>query len=117
MEDVLSHWPFLAAAGIFAVVGQVMKGAVFTLARVRAARGWLHHVLWWGRKTLAFHPVLAGVALGFVPGMPVSPGVSESAAAHALYFAGAGVCSTWVFALIKGLLKSRGIELEEPEAR
>ena len=71
---------------------------------------WFGEFLWWMRKTLPLHPVVYGVILGIIPGMPASPGV-ESIAAKCLYFAGAGILSTWIFSLAKQLLKKRGIEL------
>lgn len=120
MDALLPHWPILVAALIFAALGQLAKGAVFTPEAIKAAsrRGKLTplgHLLWWGRKTLPLHPVLAGLALGMVPGMPLSPGVPATAAAACLYYAGAGILSTYGFSLLKGLLKRHDLDLEQDQ--
>lgn len=117
MDSVFSalgeHWAFFAAALIFSVVGQVMKGAVFTkerIARHYVSKPWLNKLLWWGRKTLPLHPVIAGVAIANVPGMPV-PAMITSGAGAMLYFGLAGIFSTWAFDILQGVLKKQGIEL------
>lgn len=118
MADLLAHWPFLTAALIFAAAGQVAKGAVFTREAIRARMpGWQGHALWWGRKTLALHPVAVGALVGLIPGIPTSPGVPGTLAASCLYFAGAGIFSTFGFSVLKGLLKQRGIELGESQSQ
>jgi len=114
MEDVLAHWPFVMATLILAIVGQVAKTTIFStdlLKRTHGSR--MGELLWVGRKTLPLHPVVAGMALGFVPGMPVSPGVL-TLAAKVLYFAGAGMASTWAFAILKGVAKEKGYDLNIP---
>jgi len=117
MEDVLAHWPFVAASLIFAMFGQVVKGTLFTRDNILKYKGngpaWLGELLWWGRKTMPVHPVVAGILLGFVPGMPVGPGV-DAGAATVLYFGAAGMASTWAFALLRQLAKRQGIELDIP---
>ncbi len=118
MASLIAHWPFMAAALIFAMAGQVAKATFFTKANVRKYKGskpWLGETLWWGRKTLPMHPVGLGVAMGLVPGMPVGPGI-ETPAATVLYFAFAGLCSTWAFSVIKQLAKKKGIDLDLPTA-
>src|SRR3990172_3249977 len=111
MDALLSHWPFAAAALIFSVVGQVMKSTIWTLSNVRKYYGsWQGHLLWWGRKTLPMHPAIAGAALGLVPGISASPGVTGTTMVI-LYYAMAGVCSTWAFDVVRGVAKSRGIEI------
>jgi hypothetical protein len=110
MLNDFTHWPFVVAALIFAAFGQTAKRTVFTWEQIGDGRGW-RSWLWWGRKTMPLHPVLCGVLLGLVPGIPTSPSVPTSTAASCLYYAGAGVVSTWIFDLLRGLLKSRGVEL------
>lgn len=105
----LSHWPFLAFSLICAVVIQVAKATIWTKARAEH-RGRGAGFFWWGRKTLPLHPVVVGALLGLIPGAPGSAGV-ETPAALSLYYALAGLVSTWLFAVIKGLAKQRGIEL------
>lgn len=114
MEDVVVHWPFVAAALIFASIGQFMKATVFTtdnILKYKALRPWFGELLWWGCKSLPLHPVLAGVALSFVPGIP-APEMLKTQAATTLYFAAAGLASTWAFAVVKGLAKKNDFDLE-----
>lgn len=107
-EHVLPHWPFLIGALIFATIGQVMKSTVFGVERCKKSR-----LFWIGRKTLPLHPVATGLLVGLIPTIPVSPGV-EGLAASALYWAGAGLSSTWAFAVVRSLAKKRGVELQLP---
>ena len=102
------HWSFFAAMAIFIVVGQVMKGVVFT--KKRAAR----NVWWWrARRTMAAHPAVAGFFLGFVPGIPVSVGI-ETVAGKCLYYTCAGAMSAYAFAAIKSFLEAKRVEFEIP---
>jgi hypothetical protein len=104
MEDLLQHWPFAATALILSVVGQAVKRVFFDDP---TAKGW--RLI--GRKTLPMHPVVVGALLGFIPSMPISPGV-VSWSGRILYFAFAGVCSTWAFNVLKQVLKKEGIVLD-----
>ena len=101
------------------MLGQVMKATVFTKANITKYKTGgpkaLGELLWWGRKTLPMHPVVAGIGLGFVPGMPVGPGITTGAAVI-LYFAGAGIASTWAFAVLQTLAKKQGIVIDVPRA-
>lgn len=108
MDTLLEHWPFILTALVFGGVGQAVKQTLWTKANAKK-----HTICWWGRKTMPAHPVVLGVLLGLVPGMPASPGV-ETTAAVALYYAGAGMFSTWGFALLKGFAKKRGYDLKMP---
>ena len=125
-EALKPHWPFLMAAVVFMVVGQVMKGAVFTRARAYAqfvdqlpkqvsylpgrtrVKRRFRKVWWWAYKTLPLHPVLTGIVLGFVIPEP-EPGITGPGAS--LYFAGAGALSVFLYQVIKSLAKRRDIEL------
>lgn len=106
LDPILPHWPFLAAMFVFNAIGQVLKRNLFT--RDAKPGSWRH----WGYRTLTLHPVAAGIALAFIPGIPASPGI-ELLAAKALYFATAGVFSTWAYSTLKQVLKKQGIEIEE----
>ena len=59
---------------------------------------------------MPLHPVLAGVGMGLVPGVPVSVDAA-SVAARCLYFAAAGVMSAWVYGGIKHFLVARGVKI------
>ena len=123
---VKPHWPFLTAAVVFMVIGQVMKSAVFTRARAYAQfvdqlpkqvsylpgrareKRKYRKLWWWGYKTLPLHPVVTGALLGLVIPEP-EPGIIGPAAS--LYFAGAGALSVFLYQVIKSLAKRRDIEL------
>ena len=115
LELAGAHWPFVAATLILAFIGQVLKGTVWTREhflkwRLLTPNRVLWRFFWWGRKTLPIHPVVAGGLLGLVPGIPASPQV-EGTTALVLYFAFAGVISTWAFAIVKAWAKKQGIDL------
>jgi len=109
-EYILPHWPFVVFALIAAVVVQVVKSTIWTKAHADKKGRW-QWFYWWGRKTLALHPVAAGALIGLIPGMPVSLDGAASMAGHACYYAAAGLVSCWAFDVVKALAKKRGIEL------
>jgi hypothetical protein len=117
VEDIVQflsdHWPFIVFALVASMVAQVFKSAVWTAKRAdsKGVKGWF---FWWGRKTLPLHPVFAGALFGLIPGLPVSPGVPETMAAHAMYYGAAGLASTWAFDVLKGIAKKRGITIQSP---
>lgn len=104
---VLPHWAFFGAAIIFAVFGQITKKFIFTHERAAKSKA-----MRWGRRTLALHPVASGALLGLVPGISGDMTTAESC----LYFATAGVLSTWIYSALKGFAKSRGVEVTLPGA-
>lgn len=87
---VLEHWPFVVAFGVLYVVGRAVKAGPLSAARaaevplVRLIRRWF---------PLTLHPIVAGAALGFVPGVPVSLDADQHPFGPSLYYAGAGVLS------------------------
>jgi hypothetical protein len=120
------HWPFLMAMVAFMVVGQVMKGAIFTRERAyaqfvdqlprqlsympgreRKLRKF-RKMWWWAYKTMPLHPMAAGILLGMCIPEP-EPGIVGPEAS--LYFATAGACSVFLYQVIKGFAKRRNIEL------
>jgi hypothetical protein len=118
MEELfLSNWAFIATSLVLAFVGQVLKNTAFSKATIlRYQKKAIGELLWWMRKTLPVHPVAIGAAIGLIPGMPV-PAEVTTPAAGMLYYAFAGVMSTWGFSTIRSIAKSRGIELEIPGER
>lgn len=113
IEFVGAHWPFLVFSLTAAIVVQIFKASVWTAKRGEG-KGAKAGFFWWARKTLALHPVVAGALFGLIPGLPVSPDVPDTMAAHALYFAGAGLAATWIFDLVKGVAKKKGVDLALP---
>jgi len=108
--NLLPHWPFVAAMMIFMVVGEVATKNVFTKDAHKTNKPvWL---FWWGRKTLALHPILAGMFLGLVWRNPEA-GVDTLVESMA-YFALAGTCSVWAYEFLKGVAKKEGIDLDLP---
>jgi len=117
-EAVGDHWPFVAAMLIFATIGQVLKGTVWTERnflrwRTETPNAVLWRFFWWGRKTMPLHPVAVGALVGVLWSLPVADKVDTRAAA-VLYFAFAGIMSTWAFAIAKGWAKKKGIDLKLP---
>ena len=109
-EYILPHWPFFGAMVMFMIVGQFMTKQVFTkTAHYDKKPVWFW---WWGRKTLPLHPIVAGLGLGFLWNNP-EPGSVEGAASMA-YFATSGALSIWLYEMLKGIAKSRGIDLSLP---
>lgn len=110
-EFIQPHWAGLSWAVMAMIVGQVMKNAVFTKDQAHKKRKsqWFW---WWMRKTLALHPVIAGCIVGLVWHDPVE-GADWPWIGSVIYFGFFGAISTWLFEVIKGLAKKRGIELNE----
>jgi len=114
MEEFLSthvyslmHWPWFAALASYMLVGQVAKTAVFTKDRAATHRAWQ-----WGRRTLALHPLVAGLVTGLIwhtPEASVSGWPASSA-----YFALAGCCSVFAYEVLKGVGKKHGYEITLP---
>jgi hypothetical protein len=107
-EYVIPHWPLWTIALSLAIVGQVLKGSLFS--RKFAEK---YVIFWWGRKTMPMHPILVGMLVGFVPGIPVGPGI-ESGSSRVLYFMAAGLLSTWGFDFLKSIAVKKGVKLREP---
>lgn len=104
----LAHWPFLAWAFMAMLIGQVSKTAIWTRARAyeKSKMQWL---FWWAYKTLPLHPVVVGALLGLAWRDPEGRGWPWPAAV--CYFGAAGAASVWLYQILKGLLKKRGVVL------
>lgn len=107
LDIMIEHWPFFAVALILATFGQVSK-KVFFSDKMVARYQWAAL----GRATMALHPVIVGAFLGYTD-IPASPFV-QTLQGRILYFAFAGVLSTWAYSAIKAIAKSRDITLELP---
>lgn len=102
------HWPFLAACVIFYAIGEVMKKTV--TKEMAKKKKWA----WYFRRTLPLHPMLGGIVVGLIPGMPASAGV-ETIAGKCLYFALAGATCSWVVNTAKQWAKGKGLPVGEEE--
>lgn len=107
----LLHWPFMAWAFFAMAIGQVMKSAVWTKARAHR-KGRMQWFWWWGFKTLPIHPAIAGFFLGLIWTNPENADPVWPWIASAMYFGAAGALSVWLYQILKGLLKSRGIIID-----
>jgi hypothetical protein len=105
------HWPFFAFAFVAMLFNQVMKSAIFTKARA-ITKGKGQWFFWWARKTLPLHPVLVGALVGFIWRNPEQADPTWPWIAPVFYFALAGTLSVWIYQIIKGIAKKKGIELE-----
>lgn len=101
METLLPYLPGLLAALSINALG-VASVRVVGPSRL-GWRGWFH-------RTKTIHPVSVGVLIGLAPGIPVTDPF-HTLAGRVLYFAGAGVLSTWVYATIKQFARKHGYEL------
>lgn len=109
-NQVLPHWPFAAAMLIFSVIGEVTTRNVFTkTAHLTNKPVWFW---WWGRKTLALHPILAGLVMGTVWTNPEA-GV-DTLVESCAYFAMAGALSVWAYETLKGFAKKEGYDIDLP---
>lgn len=122
-ENVLPHWPFLVVTLVFTVIGQFTSRKVFTRKRAyRDQNGkwfkpWENQWFWWwGRETLALHPILTGAVLGLVWQNPEFADPAWPWAASVGYFAGSGVGSLFAWNLLKSYAKKKGVTLELPGA-
>lgn len=117
--DLSSLFDFITAhpGAVFTVLcmisGQFMKTIVFTPARA-AAKGRFRWFWLGGRKTLAWHPALAGFVLGWLwEGGLEEDRYQGGTWSAAIYFAMFGGLSVWAFEAAKGLAKKYvGIDLE-----
>lgn len=120
-EQVLPHWPFLVTTLIFTVIGRFTSTKVFTRTRAYEKQSdkwykfWENQWFWWwGRETLALHPILTGCVLGLMWRNPEFADPAWPWTADVAYFAGAGVASLFAWNLLKSFAKKRGITLTLP---
>lgn len=105
------NWPFWAIAVIFAVIGNVAAQRVFTRPRAYT-KGFWQPLWWWMRETLPLQPIVAGAAVGFFWRNP--KGVVWELPQAMAYFAFAGTVSLFLWVVIKGVAKKKGVELTLP---
>lgn len=110
---LIPHWPWFTWFFAAFIFGQIFKRTLWT--KESATKKKPHWFWWWMRKTMAAHPMLAGIGLGFVWTQP-EEAVNGFPMAHG-YFALAGMASVWGFELIKGILEAllhRKLKLDLP---
>ena len=107
----MDRWPFWSVALIFAIVGQFTSKHLFTRERAYLKDRW-QPFWWWGRESLSLHPIAAGALLGQL--WPDPEGRHWTTAASCAYFASAGVVSMFLWMIIKGVAKKKGVELTLP---
>lgn len=106
-EILKEHWSFIAVALGLAVLGEVIKRLVIPKGNPPVLPGWRGVY----RVTMPLHPMLGGIIIGCIPGMPC-PEYIHTLTGKALYFMAAGMSSGWGFAAVKHIAKERaGIEL------
>jgi len=110
-EFAQPHWPGIAWMVCAMLIGQVMAHRVFTEAEARKLRP-SQNFWWWGRKTLPLHPFATGLLIGLVWPNPEGHDPAWNAVASMMYFAAWGAGSTWMYEVINGLAKKRGIDLD-----
>lgn len=97
------YWGWCVVAAMLALVGEVLKRKAFTEAlAVRSS-----FAKWW-RATMPLHPVIVGALLGALPGMPL-PDTLEGTTQAILYYAGAGVASTWAYDVVNTIRRWKGV--------
>tara|TARA_R100000656_G_scaffold104176_1_gene76159 strand:+ start:189006 stop:189467 length:462 start_codon:yes stop_codon:yes gene_type:complete len=130
MEDILAileqavgfllpHLPFIGTVLVFTIIGQFTSRRLFTRERAykKQKSAWYKFwenqwFWWWMRESLPLHPIMSGALLGLVWQDPEGHGWAPLASMS--YFALAGVLSLFSWAVIRGVLKKRGIDLVLP---
>lgn len=98
LEILLEHWPFVAVALIIGGLGEQFKGRLWTKERAAKSR-----FVWLMRLTLPLHPVAVGALAGTVPGLAIAEVVTYPARS-VVYFAFAGLLSSWAYDTAQRLL-------------
>lgn len=112
VDLALQHWPFIAMAVVGMIFGQVLKTNVFSLEKAKA-KGKFQWFWWWGYKLLALWPMLLGIIIGAIWHNPECAEKPWPVVASIMYFAMAGGGSVFLFQLLKGIAKQKGLYLEE----
>jgi hypothetical protein len=97
---LVEWWPFLLMIVIFWVVGeQVKKNA----PGPNVSKFWnIYH------RTLTLHPIISGVLLGLIPGIPLPVAVAAIGdLAGALFYGGSGAMSVISYDIFKTWIKHK----------
>lgn len=102
LQFVRDHWPFLVVSVVLAISGEVAKRLIIPRGP-SGLRGWRY--VWYA--TLPLHAPCIGFVLGCMPFMPCPRAICTSWITRALYYAGSGVLSSYVFAAMKHIAKEK----------
>ena len=97
-----NHWPFLVVALLLGVIGEVLKKIIIPHGS-RGLKGWR----WVWNVTLPLHAALVGFLLGLLPLLPCPETVCASVGIKGLYYAAAGMLSSYVYAGVKHVAKEK----------
>ena len=109
--QILPHWPFVSVTLILTIIGQFTSKSLFTKERAYL-KGPYSFFWWWGRETLSLHPLVTGLFIGFLWSNPEDADPAWKPIASYFYFAGAGVVSLFAWAILRGILRKKGIDLD-----
>ena len=96
------HWPFLVVALVLGLVGEILK-KVIAPNGLKNLKGWR----WWWYTTLPLHPAGVGLLLGLSSILPCADSICTSRVAAGLYYMGAGMLSSYVYALVKHVAREK----------
>lgn len=102
MVDLISYWSFIAVALVLYRIGESAKNVI--LGKTKADFDAAILIPWKKTfsETMMVQPVILGGLMGLVLGATVPEVISAGGMiSSVLYFAGAGVLSTWIFDLVK----------------
>lgn len=99
---VIPHWPWFTWAFAAFILGQIFKRTLWT--KENAAKRKPHWFWWWMRKTMAAHPMVVGIVIGFI-WLDPEPNATGFPKANG-YFALAGMVSVWGFDLGSGIYEA-----------
>lgn len=97
-EMVWVALPLFAVGGLLAGIGKAIAESIGDSQHRYA-------VLW--RRTRTLHPIVVGMALGLIRGLPLPPAMGESDAARLIWYGLAGALSALIYEVWQGLLKRK----------
>ena len=101
--DLAVFGSFLVVSGVLGAIGHGLQNAVFHKLPKAEAIGW-RHVYY---RTLWVHPILAGMVIGTIEGMPCPDFMGQTELARVLWYGLAGSQAHTVLRWIDSEVKSR----------
>lgn len=102
LQFISDHWPFAVVSLAIAISGEVAKRLIIPRGST-GLTGWRY--VWY--VTLPLHAPSIGFGLGCLPFMPCPTTICTSWIMRALYYAGSGMLSSYVFAAVKHIAKEK----------